>query len=98
LKTKGGRKQVERKMERIEKRETEGFATLKVVGARIRQMELLVRILVLSVPSLFSCGKNIRRQKKGKERNKYARKGTGSELKTYLTPRSRVLEARLVMK
>jgi len=52
-------------MERIEKRETEGLATLKMVGARIRQKEILVRILVSGVPSLFSCRKNIRRQKKG---------------------------------
>jgi hypothetical protein len=85
-------------MERIKKMETEGFATLKMVGARIRQKERLVRIHVSGDPSVFSCRKSIRRQKKDKERNKYALKGTRSKLKTYLTPRSRVPEARLVMK
>jgi hypothetical protein len=53
-------------MERIEKRETEGSATLKMVGASIRQKERPVRLLVSGVPSLFSCRKNISRQKKDK--------------------------------
>jgi hypothetical protein len=85
-------------MEKIERRETEGFATLKMVGTRVWQKERLVQILVSGDPSLFFCRKNIRRQKKGKERNKYASKGTRSELKNYLTPRGRVPEVRLVMK
>jgi len=48
------------------KKETERFATLKMVGARIRQKKRPVRILVSGVPSLFSCRKKVRRQKKGK--------------------------------